>query len=76
MQSVSNSDQNHISSAHLGPGGDARKCFNVLLVCHRLIVTKMLLLITRDGVTLMKATFACNALCAESTALQAVSAPV
>lgn len=50
MQSVSNSDQNHISSAHLGPGGDARKCFNGLLMCHRLIVTKMLLLITRDGV--------------------------
>lgn len=76
MQTVSNSNQNHISSTHLGPDGDARKCFNVRPVCHQLIVTKMLLLIRHDGVTLMKPTFACNALCAESTALQAVSAPV
>lgn len=76
MQTVSNSNQNHISSAHLGPDGDAWKCFDGHPACHRLIVTKMLLLITRDGVTLMKPTFACNALCAESSVLQAVSAPV
>lgn len=74
-QTVSNSEQNHISSAHLGPNGNAQKWFNGPPVWHQLIDTKMLLLITCDGVTLMKPT-ACNALCAESTALQAVSAPV
>lgn len=76
MQTVSNSNQNHISSAHLGPNGDARKCFNRLPVCLWLIVTKMLWLITHDGVTLMKPTSACNALCVESRSLRAVSAPV
>lgn len=70
MQTVSNSDQNHISD------GDARKCLNRLPVCRRLIMTKIFLLITHDGVKVMKPTFACNALYAKSSALLAVSAPV
>lgn len=57
MQTVSSSNQNHRSSAHLGPSGDARKCFDRLPVRLRLIVTKLRLLIACDGVTLMKPTF-------------------